>query len=137
VIVDAVHSGDLAGDRAVWRGGVTDAVVDDDRPDFLALRSGTPIIRYLELPTARPPVKVDDRVRILAMVSSPRRYADLDVDHERAVIDEALSVLIGKGLADIVWLEDATLAALNNALEAGPFSHLSLPRPRDVRPLLR
>ncbi len=87
-----------------------------DKPYFLGLRRLTPVVRCIELGHVKKPTPIGDRVRILGMVSSPTGYDTLDVLHERKIIDDALAPLVAKDQAEIVWLEMATLSALNRAL---------------------
>jgi WD40 repeat protein len=88
-----------------------------DRPYFFGLQRRTPLVRYLELPHARRPVPIHDRVHILGMISSPTDYDTLDVAHERRLVEEALAPLLSTGRAEVAWLERATLAELNRALQ--------------------
>jgi hypothetical protein len=90
--------------------------------DFLAISDWTPIVRYLDLPTAREPLAVRPPLRILAMVSSPSNAPPLDVERERTNLERALGALVDAGSVEIVWLEQATLAELQRTLRRdGPF----------------
>jgi hypothetical protein len=90
--------------------------------DFLAISDWTPIVRYLDLPTAREPLAVAPPLRILAMVSSPSNAPPLDVDRERENLERALGGFVDAGLVEISWLEQATLAELQRTLRrSGPF----------------
>lgn len=92
-----------------------------DRPNFLSLSRTSPVVRVLELPHVRKPVKIEGAVRVLGMVSSPLNYPTLDVEAERRVVDDALAPLVRQGLAEVVWLPSASLSALNEALMSGDF----------------
>ncbi len=92
-----------------------------DDPEFLAISSWTPVVRYLDMPGAFEPLKVELPLRILAMVSSPEDAVALDVQRERENLEQALAGLIARDAVEITWLEDATLEALLRILQGGPF----------------
>lgn len=92
-----------------------------DEPEFLAISRWTPVVRYLEFPGGRRPLKVDLPLRILAVVSSPEDAVELDGERERENLEQALRGLVERGAVEIEWLEDATLPALLRTLEGGPF----------------
>ncbi len=75
------------------------------------------------VPVAAPPtpVRVDLPLRILAVVSSPRDLQALDVERERAQLEEALSDLVAEGLVEVCWARSATWAGLQSKLMAGPW----------------
>jgi hypothetical protein len=79
------------------------------RPRFLSQSISTPVVRTLDLESARRPHEVELPLRILGMVSSPSGYAKLDADEERRKLEEALSGLRDDGLIELEWLERATL----------------------------
>ena len=90
--------------------------------DFLAISDWTPIVRYLDLPTAREPLAVAPPLHILAMVSSPSNAPPLDAERERENLERALYELVKAGAVEITWLEEATLAELQRTLRRkGPF----------------
>ena len=92
-----------------------------DEPRFLSQSAQTPIVRYLDLPRARPPLAVTPPLRILAMVSSPTDAVALDSARERANVEAALSELRRLGLVEITWLEQATLPALQRELRRSEY----------------
>ncbi len=83
---------------------------------FLSLSAHTPIVRYIELPEPIRPLAVKPPLCILVMVSSPSDYAQLDVEREKANLQEALSGLEEHGMVKLEWLEEATLLALQRRL---------------------
>ncbi len=87
-----------------------------DRPTFLSQSIYTPLVRSLDLTTVRPPRKLILPLRILGMVSSPVGVNKLDVDSERAKLDEALCGLERNGIVELRWLEHATLKSLEEAV---------------------
>jgi CHAT domain len=84
--------------------------------DFLAISDWTPVVRYLDLPTARPPLAMEPPLRILAMVSAPTDVVRLDVDREKSIVERALRKLVDAGAVEIMWLEKATLEELQGTL---------------------
>jgi hypothetical protein len=87
-----------------------------DDPAFLSISTWTPVVRYLDLATTRRPLKVEPPLRILAMVSSPSDVVQLDVEQERAKLEESLAELTERGGVQIRWLEEATLQSLQREL---------------------
>jgi hypothetical protein len=83
---------------------------------FLSLSAHTPIVRYIELPEAIRPLAVKPPLHILVMVSSPSDYVQLNVEREKANLQDALSGLEQRGMVTLKWLEEATLLALQRRL---------------------
>jgi CHAT domain len=94
-----------------------------DEPAFLSISQFTPVVRYLELPRARPPLPVQLPLRILATVSAPSDAVTLDVDAEKKKLEQALRgrELVQRGQVEIRWLETATLKALQRELRREPY----------------
>jgi hypothetical protein len=92
-----------------------------DDPNFLAISTWTPVVRYLDLPRQRGPLELQPPLRVLAMVSSPTDAVALDVAHERANLEGALGNLIAANAIELRWLERATLRALLRELRTGEF----------------
>jgi CHAT domain-containing protein len=92
-----------------------------DAPDFLSMSVWTPVVRYLDLPRARAALKVEPPLRILALVSSPSDAAALDVEREKAKLEEALGGLVAAKAVEIDWLEQATLRELLRRLQGPPY----------------
>jgi DNA-binding beta-propeller fold protein YncE len=95
-----------------------------DDPNFLAVSVWTPVVRYLDLPTPKRPLRVDTPLRVLALISSPHDYDPLDVDHERETIECALAPLRERGLVELRWLEEANLRELRRVLMHGDDVHV-------------
>ncbi len=87
-----------------------------DGRDFLALSYETPVVRYLELPNPPRPTSVELPMRILVTISSPHDLAPLDVDAERAKIEQSLAGLVERGLVEVQFTDDATLHNLQRTL---------------------
>ena len=88
---------------------------------FVALSRHTPVMRYLELLLPDPDFGVTPPLRILGIVASPADLAPLDVTQEKARIDAALKDAVAGGQVELVWLEQATWQALQEAMQQGPW----------------
>ncbi len=60
-------------------------------------------------------------LRILGMVASPDGAVPLDVDREKALLEEALGPLRERKQVELVWLEGQTWRDLQQALQSGPW----------------
>jgi len=92
---------------------------DDGR--FLSVSERTPIVRYLDLKKAHKPLPVVGPLKIVGMVSSPADVPELEVEVEQRRLEAALERPIRRGEIELVWLENATLSALHEALEREDF----------------
>jgi tetratricopeptide (TPR) repeat protein len=54
-------------------------------------------------------------------VASPTDLPQLDVEHEKRLVEEVLKVLQAKGLVELTWLEEQTWNALMEAMWGGPW----------------
>ena len=88
-----------------------------DPPNFLAISTSTPIVRYLDVAKPRRPLEVALPIRILAVVSAPSDVEELDTGDERQRLESALKPLIDAKAVAIDWLEEATLLALTKKLQ--------------------
>ncbi|MGQ0570865.1 MAG: CHAT domain-containing protein [Armatimonadota bacterium] len=91
---------------------------------FLGLDVETPLIRFLDLPERVEPFLVTPPLRILAMISNPVNYPELDVEREWARLREALADLEQRGLVALERLPAATLALLQRQLRRGEYNIL-------------
>ncbi len=89
--------------------------------EFVTLSRHTPIVRYLEVGRPVQALRVRPPLRILGMVASPQGLDPLDVDAERARMEQALAPLADAGGVELVWLEEATWRGLQQALQGGPW----------------
>jgi tetratricopeptide (TPR) repeat protein len=89
--------------------------------EYLALSRLTPIVRYLELPLGEQTLAIKPPLRILAMVAGPADAPPLDVDREKARLEQALEPLRTKGQVELVWLEGESWRSLQAAMQAGPW----------------
>jgi hypothetical protein len=85
---------------------------------FLSLSIDSPVVRYQDLNTPVEHISVDPPLRLLVAICAPSNAPELDVAHERAKVEEALSELVEARLMQIDWLEHATLKRLQRALYA-------------------
>jgi formylglycine-generating enzyme required for sulfatase activity/Tfp pilus assembly protein PilF len=88
---------------------------------FLAHSTGTPIVRYVELPQTLKPLAVTPPLKVLVMIATPSDYEPLDVEAEWQKIKTAVQTLEQNGLLQLTRLpvaqgEGATLAALQKQL---------------------
>ncbi len=89
--------------------------------EFLALSRLTPIVRYLELPLGEQTLAVKPPLRILAMVAGPSDAPPLDVEREKARLEQAVQPLQAAGKVELVWLEEQSWRGLQAAMQAGPW----------------
>lgn len=82
------------------------------RPRFIAQSTDTPIIRTLDVDSARRPYRLKPPLRILGITSSPVGYQELDAESERRNLETALEPLRREGLVELTWLNRATLRDL-------------------------
>jgi len=88
---------------------------------FLSLSSDTPVVRYLDLPSAVRPLTVSLPLHVLVMISSPTDHPQLAVSEEWARLNDALRDLMDRGLVVLTQLERATLSALQRPLRLGQY----------------
>jgi hypothetical protein len=87
---------------------------------FLCQAAETPIVRYLSTHSDYEPIATTPPLVVLAVVSSPREYAALDVDREMSNLTEALRGLENDRLVTWERLESATMRALRRRLSTSP-----------------
>jgi beta-lactam-binding protein with PASTA domain len=109
-----IHPPDLA--RLPW-----EFLYDPDRDEYLSLSSKTPLVRYLDLHQPIEQLPVSPPLRILGMVSSPRDLPELDIEHEKRLVEEAIKGMRMSGLLEMTWLEGQTWSDLQEAMWGGPW----------------
>jgi CHAT domain len=91
-------------------------------PSFLAQSMYTPVVRSLDIASVRRPRRVILPLRILGVVSQPRGVEALDVDAEKAKLDDAVRALQEEGLVELRWLPRGsgrtTLSELENVVHS-------------------
>ncbi|MCG2624340.1 CHAT domain-containing protein [Arthrobacter sp. I2-34] len=81
-----------------------------------------PLVRRIPAADYNPrPLKVAPPLRILGVVSSPRGLQTLDVEAEKAHLEEALAGPVAAGLVELVWTPEATWDGIHEQLLAGPW----------------
>ena len=94
----------------------------DRRADrFPALSVASPLVRYLELPTAAPPLSVTPPIRVLVVAASPRDYSSIGIEAEWRGMRDSLDPLVRRGRLEIDRLEPPILAALEEWLDRGVY----------------
>ncbi len=81
--------------------------------EFLGLNKKTPLVRFLEVPRPVRSLDFESPLRVLAALSSPKGYPELDLGREQARIEKALSKVEH---IEVKFLESATLKALHARL---------------------
>ena len=94
---------------------------DSTKGEYLSLLKDSPIVRYPEMPLSIEPLKVTPPLRILGMIASPVDQDQLDVEHEKRRMEEALQELTVRGEAELVWIEGQTWEHLQEAMWRGPW----------------
>ncbi|HEX5936591.1 MAG TPA: CHAT domain-containing protein [Actinomycetota bacterium] len=94
---------------------------DSGGAGFLCLSTASPIVRYQDLVQPIEPVAVKPPLRLLVMISAPRDVPQLDVEHERTKLEEALRAPLETGQIAIDWMEDATLQQLQRRLRVSKY----------------
>ena len=94
---------------------------DPARGDFLTLSTGTPLVRFIPLPSTLPPVAVTSPLRILALAVSPSDLDGLDAEQERARLEAALGPVQAKGLVELTWVPGQTWRDFQDAMLDGPW----------------
>ncbi len=104
-------------DDPVLAGLPWEAMYDDATGEYLCRRGE--LVRHVPIAAPIPPLAVQLPLRILAVASSPRGRARLDVSREQERLDRALAGLARAGLAEVSWAPSATWADLRDTLLDG------------------
>src|SRR5215207_7599296 len=94
---------------------------DAERDRYTCLSSNTPLVRYLDLPQPVEPLRVSPPLWVLGMVTSPLGLDQLDVEHEKRLVEEATRGLREGGSLELTWLEGQTWRHLQRAMRRGPW----------------
>ena len=90
-----------------------EALYDADTQRYLCRKE--PLVRNVPAPHT-PVLQITPPLRVLGMISSPRGLPMLDVELERARLEEALEPHIADGRVQLSWLEDLTWDGLHAKL---------------------
>jgi hypothetical protein len=93
-----------------------EAMWSPDISRFLNLSPKTPIVRHVELPVSREPLRVALPLRILVVVSAPNDVPLLDGDGEWSKLDTALEELQERDLIKLSRLGTADIDQLDSAI---------------------
>ncbi|NDJ53260.1 MAG: CHAT domain-containing protein, partial [Chloroflexi bacterium] len=94
---------------------------DQSRDTFFVLSTETPIVRFMDLSEPVHPLGIEPPLRIIAMLSNPSDYAQLDVEKEWNRLNEGLKDLIEEGAVELTRTESATFAELQTALRKNDY----------------
>ena len=94
---------------------------DARRGEYICLSRNTPVVRYLDLPQATQSLQVKPPLRILGMIANPSDLGPLDVDREKARVEQAVADLRARDLVEVHWLEGQTWQDLQKAMRGGPW----------------
>lgn len=89
---------------------------DPDEDQFPALSPETALLRFLPLRLPARPTPVTPPLRLLVVISHPAGVVPLDVAQETAILQEALDEPIRQKRVELHILEEATVAAINQAM---------------------
>jgi beta-lactam-binding protein with PASTA domain len=93
----------------------------DPSRDYLCLSTMTPLVRYLNLPLPVEQLAVTPPLRILGMVASPQGLPQLDVGHEKRLMEEAIKGPRAEGLVELTWVQGQSWRDLQRAMRRGPW----------------
>jgi hypothetical protein len=88
----------------------------DEGHGFLGLSPRTALVRYVERLAPVRPFTISPPLRILAMISAPADVEELQGEEEWGKLNDALGVLVGRGMVEVDRLEAGTLLALQRHL---------------------
>ena len=89
---------------------------DPRQDEFICLSSNTPLVRYVDVPRAVPPVSVVRPLKILGMLVSPGDQPSLNIAREKLRLEKALDKLQETGLVELTWVEGKTWRELQRAM---------------------
>ena len=88
---------------------------------FFSLSTGTPVVRYLNLPREAAPLQVSPPLRVLVMISGPQGHPPLNTEAEWERLSQSLEGLIARGQVVLERMGAATLADLQRLLRRGQY----------------
>ena len=94
---------------------------DPVRGDFVTLSTGSPLVRYIPMPSSMEPLLVTPPIRVLAVAVSPSDLDGLDVERERTRLTAAMESIQAKGLIELTWIPGQTWQDFQEALWEGPW----------------
>jgi hypothetical protein len=91
-------------------------IYDPRQDEFVCLSTNTPLVRYINVPKAVPPVSVVRPLKILGMLVSPADQPPLNLAREKLRLEKALGPLQTMGLIELTWVEGKTWRELQRAI---------------------
>lgn len=91
---------------------------------FVSLSNLTPVVRYIELQQASPPLVTRKPLCVLVVISSPTDMPQLNVEAEISQLTEDLRELVKNGDLNITVLREASLLALQKQLRKAEYNVL-------------
>ncbi len=88
---------------------------------FIARSIFSPVVRYMQMPSTARPLAVTPPVRVLAMISKPIDFEELDVAKELENLNRALGDVIGRRLVELHTVTPPTLDALRRQLRLNQY----------------
>ena len=91
-----------------------ESLFDPETQTYLCRKE--PLVRHVSAPYSPAALAISPPLRVLGMISSPRGLPTLDVEAERARLEEALRPHIDSGRVELHWLEDVSWAGVHDKL---------------------
>lgn len=91
-----------------------EALFDPETQAYLCLKE--PLVRHVPAPHSPPALSITPPLRVLGMISSPGGLPALDVEAERARLEEALRPHLDAGRVELRWLDDVSWTGVHDKL---------------------
>jgi len=91
-----------------------EALFDSETQTYLSLKE--PLVRHVPAPFSPPALSVTPPLKVLGMISSPAGLPVLDVEAERARLEEALRPHLDAGRVELRWLDDVSWTGVHDKL---------------------
>ena len=91
-----------------------ESLFDSETQTYLSLKE--PLVRHVPAPFSPPALMVTPPLKVLGMISSPAGLPGLDVEAERARLEEALRPHLDAGRVELHWLDDVSWTGVHDKL---------------------
>ena len=91
-----------------------ESLFDSETQTYLSLKE--PLVRHVPAPFSPPALTVTPPLKVLGMISSPAGLPGLDVEAERARLEEALRTHLDAGRVELHWLDDVSWTGVHDKL---------------------
>jgi hypothetical protein len=91
-----------------------ESLFDSETQTYLSLKE--PLVRHVPAPFSPPALTVTPPLKVLGMISSPAGLPGLDVEAERARLEEALRPHLDAGRVELRWLDDVSWTGVHDKL---------------------